>query len=309
MKRTIRTVGGGVALALLMGAMGFLLVTPAALSQSGPTLEERVCALEVNAGIGPCSTTTTVATTTTTAPTTTTTQPTTTTAAPTTTTTAASTTTTVASGNIELGLINGFDSYDVLLSNLDTNQKWWDAGYDAFLASGAGWVEGERLSYRCMYGFAVDNGAIVGRFIAARIPLAAYAKVNDRNMQQKMRFIDGTYFGGGQGQLYHGSFCNELVTVEYGQSTAPGQFPIVEFHNGGDVIETRDYGAVDLYPGANIKWLVGDVITEPFQITDPFGNTHTVNSRVPVIAFENNDSAVVFYYDGLGSGEVTVTIP
>lgn len=287
----MRKLAGYVTAILLGGA----LLGGAAAGQT-PTLEERVCALEAEVGIGPCSE---PSTTTTTAGTTTT------TAAPTITTTASTTTTTQPPGDEVLGLANGRSSYDIELSNADNGDHWWVAPYKAFLSSTAGWVEGDRIGYACGYGPLIDNGHIVGRFTFARVEGAAYAKVNDRFMQEGLRFYDGSKTPEGTVQAYGVEFCRGVVAQEYEPNLEPDSNPVIEFHHLGRVVEVRDYADVTrLIP--NLKFRLTGV-SGPLESCDGEGRCVMVNQRATVIAYVDDLPVIVVYYDALNGGSVTAS--
>lgn len=271
----------------------------------GQTIEERVCALEVNAGIGPCSTTTTTAvptTTTTEASTTTTEVPTTTTTAAPTTTTTAPTTTTTAPGSLPcVG-----DNFDIMLRGLDNPATlqvvepfrfWWDAKYCRNLAytPDTGWVDGDKIAYCSAYMFLEHEGLIVGRVTFVRI---AYAKVNDSRMLEGQRDFNGDFHG--QGQSYGPQFCGQVLASEYDFSNAPDERPKVAYWAGEDLLELRNYGPTIV--GAGITFDQVSKTTTPFQVTvndNGAVETHTVYSRVSVLARENGNAVIAVYYDSL----------
>lgn len=203
-------------------------------------------------------------------------------------------------------------SYTILLSNFDTGEKWWDAPYRAFLPSGAGWIDGDRTAYNCAYGFLIDDGWVVGRFTFARVPGVSYAKVSDRFMPEGNYYYDASptpYIDDdSHGQAYPPRWCaDSLVSQEYEPDTRPGQTPVVEFHNRGRVIETRDYRDVEvLTPG--LKFHLVEV-TGPFLSDDGEGRVVEVTSRTTVVAYFDDLPVIVVYYDGIGTGFVTAEIP
>lgn len=255
---------------------------------------EAIAAILVEQGIVLPTTTTAPSTTTTTAAPTTT-----TTAAPTTTTTAAPTTTTTApltdpappSGDKFTILLRGLDNPNT--PQVESNRFWWDADYYRNLNSGAGWLDGDRLAYNCAYMFLEDeSGDVVGRVTFVRIQ---YALVNDRFMVEGQRLFDGTFVGTG-GQLYHPSFCADILADEYTFANVPDERPIVRYV-GNEVLEVRNYRNTVVGEGLTFDQVA--VVTEPFTITDPDGDVSTVYSRVTVLARENGNAVVAVYYDSL----------
>lgn len=242
----------------------------------------------------PHATTTTQATTTTTAPTTTTTQPTTTTQTP--------TTTTAPAGGFELGLVNGFDFTRIDLSRV-RGEDWWKAVYEAFLPSGAGWIEGDRIGYCGAYEFMVYQGNLVGRVTFVATPGAtAYVQINDHQMREGLRYWDAS--PNSDDQAYGPGFCDRIVGQDYQPNFDPDQNPQVIFNVPGKELEDRDYGNTErLYTG--LKFRLVEVIDTPFVSSDGEGRSLMVTSRRTVVADVDNNPAVAVYYDGLGGGFVT----
>lgn len=232
------------------------------------------------------TTTTRPPTTTTTRPTTTTTTrppaTTTTTIAPTTTTTVPPTTTTT------FGTPTG-DSFTTLLrgGEDDATRFWWDAAYFRNLPSGAHWVDGDRSGYRCFYAFLQYNGQIVGRVTFIRIPGAEYAVVNDSGMEEGVRYYDGT--------LAPANAPRELgdcpfTDIEYATYTGPDERPTVSYVMGGQTLEVRNYKTT-VVGGPYIK----------------FQQVEASATRVGVVAYFNNNPAIVVYYDSMVPGVVMNT--
>lgn len=289
-----RFVGVFTALLLLLAVLG-----GSAVGQSGPTLEERVCALEVAAGIGPCSTTTTTAaptTTTTEAPTTT--ASTTTTAAPTTTTTQGTTTTTG-----PLPEPSG-DKFTINLSGSGEGfpDHMWGARYyrDLPFTEGTGWTDGDRHAYTCAYMFLVRDGVLVSRVTFTMIEGAAYARVNDQSMSEKVRWADGEINTTGKNM----GDCGK-ATADYGVVLGDER-PVVRFvGSDGALLEVRDYTKT-VVSDSRVTFDQVEVITEPFVDVSPNGRPVTVYGRVTVVARIDGLPAIVVYYDSF-SPEAQVT--
>lgn len=200
--------------------------------------------------------------------------------------------------------ISGDIGYLIGLSAKDPERGLWRAPYlyEVPYASNTGWLAGDRVGYGCAYGFLQQNGEIVGRFTFRRIEGATYIVVNDTYMDEGARYYDGSPTPPGTSQVP--DFECPVTTESYEPSNAPDERPVIVYWSGaGQALEIRDYRTV--VPGAGVTFEVIEVITQPFQVTSAASGTHTVNSRVTVLARENGVPVVVIYYDGLGSGQVT----
>jgi hypothetical protein len=175
------------------------------------------------------------------------------------------------------------ESFTIMLRGLDPVRFWWDARYDRQLpyTPNVGWVDGDRLGYRCAWMFLDHGGQMVGRVTFARIPDATYAAVNDRSMNEGSRYFDGTLAPSGTQQTTHVSFGEEIVDVKYEEFAGDDQRPTIKFVSGGDLLEVRDYKKTRVENG--IK----------------FRQVSASGSRVTVVAYENNLPVVVIYYDSI----------
>lgn len=237
------------------------------------------------------ATTTTVAPTTTTQATTTTVPPTTTTATtqpPTTTTTSPPTTTTTIIPPGPTG-----ERWTALISaKLETGsgpaikEPWWEADYFRSLpyVSNTGWIDGDRETYYCLYGFLTHNGAIVGRvtFYALEAVVSTpqgTIVISDRFMEEAVRFYDGTLAAPGQVELHD---CGEHFTgTTYPDYTGPGELPVVEYVHNGETIEFRNYQALSFNPILK------------FQVVE------ATDERVTVVVYKNNVAQVAVYYESM----------
>jgi hypothetical protein len=170
-----------------------------------------------------------------------------------------------------------------MLRGLEPNRFWWDAKYERTLpyTPGVGWVDGDRLGYRCAWMFLEHAGTIVGRVTFVRIPDATYALVSDRYMTEGVRYFDGTLAPSGTQQTVHVSFSNDIVDQAYEPFTGADQRPTIKFVSGGDLLEVRDYK----------KTIVENGIK--------FRQVSASGSRVTVVAYENDLPVIVVYYDSI----------
>ena len=174
-------------------------------------------------------------------------------------------------------------SFTIMLRGLEPNRFWWDAKYERTLpfTPGVGWVDGDRLGYRSAWMFLERDGTIVGRVTFVRIPEATYALVSDKYMTEGVRYFDGTLAPQGTQQTVHVNFSNDIVDQSYEAFTGSDQRPTLRFVGGGDVLEVRDYKKTVVENG--IK----------------FRQVSASDSRVTVVAYENDLPVIVVYYDSL----------
>jgi len=213
-------------------------------------------------------------------------QTTTTTATPSTTTTTTPTTaTTATTATTQPPATTKTGTFTIMLRGLEPNRFWWDAAYRRSLSytPGVGWVDGDRLGYRCAWMFLERDGKIVGRATFVRIPDATYALVSDRYMTEGVRYFDGTVAPSGTQQTVHVSFSENIVDQAYEAFTGADQRPTIKFVAGGDVLEVRDYKKTVVENG--IK----------------FRQVSASDSRITVVAYENDLPVIVVYYDSLDS--------
>lgn len=199
--------------------------------------------------------------------------------------------------------INGDNGYLIGLFAKDPERGYWRAPYLYVVpyAPNTGWLAGDRVGYGCAYGFLQHEGEIVGRFTFRKIESATYVVVNDTYMDEGARYYDGSPTPPGTVQVP--DFECPRTTESYETTNAPDERPVIVYWSGGQALELRDYRTI--VPGEGVTFEVIDVITQPFEVTSAASGTHTVNSRITVLARENGVPVVVIYYDGLGSGQVT----
>ena len=249
-------------------------VAVASEATTAPAPAGAIIAPEIDSRRRPPWTTTTrpaPATTTTIVPTTST-----TTSPPITTTTALPTTTTVGSPTSPM------DRFITRL--MGGTEVWWEATYLRTLpfTPGVGWVDGDRAAYRCMYGFLQQDNRVVGRVTFMAVEEAAsYTMVNDKYMEEGVRFYDGSVapLGGPieLGQCPHPS-------QDYAALTGPGQLPTINFSTvGGSLLEVRNYKTLAVADGV------------------VFQQTESTDQRVTVVAYFDNLPTIVVYYESMVS--------
>lgn len=197
------------------------------------------------------------------------------------------------------------EGFTIFMRANNPSRSLWPAHYfyDTFYAENTGWLAGDRVAYRCAYAFLQHNGEIVGRVTFVAIPGAApYVVINDKYMVEGGRYYDGSLTPPGTVQVPRLE-C-PVPTQSYATEQVPDERPKVIYWQGETALEVRDYaGIVPGTPGLTFD--VVEEITTPFQITSPnTGLTHTVNSRISVLARENGVPTVIVYYDALGSGSM-----
>lgn len=150
----------------------------------------------------------------------------------------------------------------------------------------AGWVDGDRIGYRCAYMFLVDDGEIVGRvtFNTWRPPVDdnPYGFVNDRYMVEGTRFFDGSPTPPGTVQVPEHE-CPHLTKAYKPLKGKAGPRPVIKFSDAGDghLLEVRDYKKVKTSPGHR------------FKIASAGRN------RVVVIAYQDRSPVMAVYYHRL----------
>lgn len=185
--------------------------------------------------------------------------------------------------------------YDIIASNAATGTTWWVAAYwgDNGLAytDGATWLNGDREGYRCGYGFitGADGESIQGRFAFVRPPNQAYGKVNDKYMEEGMRYLDGSLYTGEGMEITEEDCTDVLSPIDYvGACRDVDERPRVAFFdNAGNVLDIRDYSNTN---ANNVVF-----------------NLHSFDGeRATVIACEDGLVGMVVYYDALYGGQVAV---
>lgn len=255
----------------------------------GEKVEADICELQEAVGVGDCSTTTTTDSTTT---------------------TEQETTTTTAPAGLVIPPTQPYPSrgsgvpyadgggYDIMAGNADTGIVWWTAPYwgDNGLpyTDGATWLDGDREGYRCGYGFITDSTGwdIQGRFAFVRPPSQAYGKVNDKYMDEAVRYLDGSPVVGNDGNEIQDEDCTDVLSpINYEGACRPeDERPRVAFFDGlGNVLDIRDYSNTE---ANNVVF-----------------NLHSFDgSRATVLGCENGLVGMIVYYDAMGSGQLAVEL-
>lgn len=163
------------------------------------------------------------------------------------------------------------------------------ADYLYDLPSGAHWLAGDRSAYHCAYTFLEHNGAIVGRVAFHRVTsAAAYTQINDRYMEEGVRFYDGTLNTDPNLHDTNPAECQEEITYA-DLAGDPGPLPVIEFIAAdATVLETRNYANVDV---------VGSL---------SFGIASATTDRVTVVVYQDTTPVAVVYYDRL-SPDITLS--
>lgn len=179
------------------------------------------------------------------------------------------------------------DYYDFMVRvDVDGTMQGWDAPYLRTLpfTPETGWTDGDRVAYRCGYGFLQHKGRIVGRVTFTRIREAAsYAALNDRYMLDAVRYYDGTL--NTNPDLHQLNDCPE-PSEAYAPTTV-SERPNVTYtlvdRRGTPIslLELRSYTNTDAGP---------DVTFETTLVTP---------QRVTVVASAKGIPFMVVYYDSL----------
>lgn len=158
--------------------------------------------------------------------------------------------------------------------------------FDSTLVQGFGWVPGDRVAYRGAYCFLASHGEAVARFTIVRIE---YAKVNDKGMDEGVRFYDGSVYSGPKHQLNDVPGALEPYVPHVGDLyPAP---PRIVFRTPGslpEIVDVRDYG------------LDGQTGEDPFRY-DYVGAT--TPDHVGFVAYQHQDDSgsdepvFAIYYD------------
>lgn len=187
--------------------------------------------------------------------------------------------------------------YDIMAINADTATVWWVAPYWganglAMYPGQGAWIDGDREGYRCAYGFIEGaDGEIDGRFAFVRPPNQAYGKVNDKYMDEAVRYLDGTLTNLDGNEIPDEDCTDVLSDIDYNGACRPvDERPRVAFFDqGGNVLDIRDYSNTD----------ANNVIF----------NLHSFDgSRATVIACEDGLVGMIVYYDAMGDGTIAVDL-
>jgi len=153
------------------------------------------------------------------------------------------------------------------------------------LPSGAGWLDGDRVAYRCAFMFLQSGGELVFRVTFTRI--AEYAVINDTYMHEGVRNFDGSPNPSG-GQT---DFCPEPAEAYVPLEGDPGPLPVITIADisTGLPLEIRNYANVEeVGPGVQFK----------IQSATP--------DRVTVLLYQDGLPVTAVYYDRL-SDAVSLT--
>jgi hypothetical protein len=149
----------------------------------------------------------------------------------------------------------------------------------------AGWTPGDRVAYRCAYAFLQVRGRLVARVTFTRIE---YAMLNDKYMNEGVRYYDGTLNTGTAHQLNDCPGPSE----PYVDVTGPliGPVPVVTFSEAstGAILEVRDFSAVTQV----VTQVIGAV---PWQ----FRVVKATPDRVSIVGYQAGSPALAIYYDRL----------
>lgn len=171
----------------------------------------------------------------------------------------------------------GHNHFTIMVSSKGTKAEF---SYQTSLPSGASWVGGDRVGYRCAYMFLIWQGQVVGRVTFTQIE---YAKVNDKFMDEGARWYDGTVYTGSHHQL---NDCPRPLEP-YADANGPiGPLPVMTFSDAatGQALEVRNY--VDVVQGGTGKpWKFQVVTARPQHVT--------------VIGYQDGESILAIYYDRL----------
>lgn len=152
----------------------------------------------------------------------------------------------------------------------------------------AGWIEGDRVGYRCAYTFLVDDGQIVARVTFTRPSKARkYVELNDRYMHEGERLYDGSWAGVRQVPAEE---CPRPTEPYTKLGRRPGPRPVIQFLDAGDnhPVEIRDYNKIKRNRHNRFRI---------FSATP---------DRVTVIAYRDRWPVMVVYYERL-SDDILLT--
>jgi hypothetical protein len=191
------------------------------------------------------------------------------------------------------------DHFEFRISTTPDRRKVGSLVYPRHLATPtldapAGWLDGDRIAYRCGYAFLEYRGVIVGRVIVTRIdPSNArpYVRVNDAYMVEGVRHVDGTV---DPTPNQHNEECPR-PTVKYQRLVGDADpVPIVTFQHGPHTIEVRDFG-----DPSDVK-----KVGQGHQ----FKTVEVTPDRIAVVAYQDRTPALAIYYDRMYSEVVPGTM-
>lgn len=175
----------------------------------------------------------------------------------------------------------------------------------------AWWVAGDREGYRCAYGFMYDKhpapfghdnvvrqpgeGKFIARFSVVRPEGNSYGRVNDRYMDEGVRYYDGTIANEGGAELSEECQAAALdPTFDYENYVpqGPDQIRIGLFRADGEIADVRDFTQVALNNPGHFEFI----------------GLENGRAQVVFVLGVNNKVSHVFYYDVLNDGRIAVEV-
>jgi hypothetical protein len=148
----------------------------------------------------------------------------------------------------------------------------------------AGWLDGDRVAYRCAYAFLEYRGHLVGRATFTRIDPPdgdPYVRLNDAYMREGVRNYDGTLTR----NTSSSSSCPAPSRSYDRLAGDPGPRPAVRFQHGPHTIDVRDFG------DSSDVGRVG--------AGHDFGIVLVTADRVEIVAYQDGVPALAIYYERL----------
>jgi len=166
------------------------------------------------------------------------------------------------------------------------------SAYIRNLPSGAEWLDGDRIAYRCAFTFLRYQGELVARVTFVRVDEAAsYAVIFDDRMHEGQIAFDGSPGSGAQ----TGDPGSCPASAGYAPLNSPRSVPLITFEDGAARLETRDYANVYAVAGPNHEFR----IASHGQTNADCGGRVGALECVTVIAYQDGIPAVAVYYDRL----------
>jgi len=189
-------------------------------------------------------------------------------------------------------------TFNIVVNNLDTSVKAGEFDYTRALPSGGTWLDGDRIAYRCAYTFLRWEGALVGRITFVRA--VGYAQINDGQMHEGLRRLDGTLNPAGTGQS-PSSEC-PVSDVEYEPDATVGPLPFLQFTDGATVIETRNYANVrEVGAGTEFQILSHSTGSDCNRVGSDGLVKATAFECFTIVIYQNSLPLAVAYYDRISS--------
>jgi hypothetical protein len=174
----------------------------------------------------------------------------------------------------------------------------------------AWWVAGDREGYRCAYSFMYDkhpnpfggdvthDGHFIARATVVKPGGQAYGKINDRYMDEGVRYYDGTLYLGGTNEIPDED-CWETAIDDFDYANyvphGPDQIRVGLFRADGEISDIRDFTDYDLLAPAHFEFLSFDGRRVAIVLVlEEFGAAGQVSH--------------VFYYDVMGDGRIAVEV-